>query len=145
MAKLTVDTNLLVYAIDTSDLPKHQAVHGLLEALAERDTVLCLQVLAEFFHVVTRKGRLSADEARARILDWQTLFPTVTAGPETLVHAIDGVRRHQLAFWDAMLWATCRDAGVTVLLSEDFQDLALFEGVRFVNPFRHEDLAEYFH
>lgn len=141
MAKVTVDTNLLVYAIDTADQNKHRTVHTLLTTLVEQDTVVSLQVLAEFFHVVTRKGRLSTEEARDRIGDWQALFPMIMAGPNTLSHAIDGLRRFQMPFWDAMLWATAQEAGVTVLLSEDFRDLALIEGVRFVNPFSHEELS----
>jgi predicted nucleic acid-binding protein len=143
MAKVTIDTNLLVYAIDNVDVKKHQIVHTLLETLVEQDTVVSVQALAEFFHVVTRKGQLSAGEARDRIGDWQALFPVITAGPNTLFHAIDGLRRFQMAFWDAMLWATAQEAGVTVLLTEDFQDLALIEGVRFVNPFNHEDMTEF--
>jgi predicted nucleic acid-binding protein len=144
MAKVTIDTNLLVYAIDSADQSKHRTVHTLLDALVEQDTVVSLQALAEFFHVVTRKGHLSAEEARERIEDWQTLFPVITAGPGTLSHAIDGLRRYHMAFWDAMLWATAQEAAVTVLLTENFQDLGLIEGVRFVNPFTNLDLAEFF-
>jgi predicted nucleic acid-binding protein len=143
MAKVTIDTNLLVHAIDNADLNKHQTVHTLLETLVEQDTVVSVQALAEFFHVVTRKGRLSTEEARDRIEDWQALFPVIAAGANTLSHAIDGLRRFQMAFWDAMLWATAQEAGVTVLLTEDLQDLALIEGVRFVNPFSHDDLSEF--
>jgi len=143
VAKVTIDTNLLVYAIDTAGLNKHQAVHRLLDTLAELDTVVSAQALAEFFHVVTRKGRLSTEEARDRINDWQALFPVIAAGANTLSHAIDGLRRFQMPFWDAMLWATAQEAGVTVLLTEDFQDLGLIEGVRFVNPFSHDNLSEF--
>jgi hypothetical protein len=32
------------------------------------------------------------------------------------------VTKHQLAFWDAMLWASVQRAGTRHLLSEDFQD-----------------------
>jgi predicted nucleic acid-binding protein len=141
MAKVTIDTNLLVYAIDSADQNKHRTVHALLDTLVEQDTVVCLQALAEFFHVVTRRGHLSTDQARDRIEDWQALFPVITAGPSTLSHAIDGLRRFQMPFWDAMLWATAQEAGVTVFLTEDFQDLGLIEGVRFVNPFSHVDPA----
>jgi predicted nucleic acid-binding protein len=103
MAKVTVDTNLLVYAIDTADRNKHRTVHTLLDTLVEQDTIVSLQALAEFFHVVTRKGRLSKEEARVRIGDWQALFPMIAAGPNTLSHAIDGLRRFQMPFWDATL------------------------------------------
>jgi predicted nucleic acid-binding protein len=144
MAKVAIDTNLLVYAIDRGDLNKHRTVHTLLDTLVELDTVVPLQALAEFLHVVTGKGRLSMEEARDRIEDWQALFPVVAAGPSTLSHAIDGLRRFQMPFWDAMLWATAQEAGVTVLLTEDFQDLGLIEGVPFVNPLGRDDLSEFF-
>jgi len=43
-----------------------------------------------------------------------------------------------------MLWATARDAGCRVILSEDFQDGQMLEGVTFLNPFavRNRDLVE---
>ena len=53
----------------------------------------------------------------------------------TLRQAIAAVEEHSVSLWDAMLWATARDAGVTVLLSEDFQDGRELGGVRFRNPF----------
>jgi predicted nucleic acid-binding protein len=51
------------------------------------------------------------------------------------------VREYQLPFWDALLWATARRAGVAVLVSEDFQDGRVVEGVRFANPFVPENAA----
>ncbi|MCM0019690.1 MAG: hypothetical protein NBV67_06825, partial [Tagaea sp.] len=50
--------------------------------------------------------------------------------------ALWAVEHHKLAFWDAMLWATCRRAGCSVLFTEDFQDGRLLKGVRFVDPFK---------
>jgi predicted nucleic acid-binding protein len=48
-----------------------------------------------------------------------------------------GQREHyRLSFWDALIWATARNAGVPVVLSEDYQDGREIEGVRFVNPFK---------
>jgi len=44
-----------------------------------------------------------------------------------------------LPFWDALLWATAKAAGVSVVLSEDFQDGRELEGVQFRNPFSMED------
>ena len=58
-----------------------------------------------------------------------------------LADAIRAVRVHRLAFWDAMLWATARRAGVRFLVSEDFQDGQTIEGVRVVNPFGENNVA----
>ena len=59
-----------------------------------------------------------------------------------LNRAIAAVESSQLAFWDAMLWSAARDAGVTLLLSEDFQNGQELGGVRIVNPFLGSNLAE---
>jgi len=45
------------------------------------------------------------------------------------------VKKHRLAFWDAMLWAAAQRPGVRHLLTEDLQDGFELGGVRFVNPF----------
>ena len=54
---------------------------------------------------------------------------------DDLSAALDAVKKHRLAFWDAMLWAAAQRAGVRHLLTEDLQDGFELEGVRFVNPF----------
>ncbi len=58
-----------------------------------------------------------------------------SARVEDLDAAMRAVFDHRFAFWDAMLWATVRRAGVRVLITEDFQDGRVLEGVRFINPF----------
>ena len=45
------------------------------------------------------------------------------------------VEHHNLSFWDAMQWAVAKQAGATLLLSEDLQHGRELEGVRFLNPF----------
>ena len=52
-----------------------------------------------------------------------------------VVEAIRGMRQHQLPYWDSLIWATAKLVGVPTVLSEDFSDRQLIEGVRFRNPF----------
>jgi predicted nucleic acid-binding protein len=62
------------------------------------------------------------------------------AAIQDLDAAMRAVGEHRLSFWDAMLWATARRAGVRLLITEDLQDGRVLEGVRFVNPFAvHND------
>jgi predicted nucleic acid-binding protein len=48
---------------------------------------------------------------------------------------MDAVIGHRLSFWDAMMWATAKHAGCSLLLSEDGDDGRLLGGVTLVNPF----------
>ena len=138
-AKYSLDANILVYAVDNAVREKHSCAVKLLTSLAEQSVVLTLQALAEFYNVVTRKNLLPSDIASEIIEEWTTLFPVVSAQPQTLARAIRANNEHQLQFWDAMLWATAREAGVTVLFSEDFQHGQVMGGVRFCNPFLEEN------
>jgi predicted nucleic acid-binding protein len=59
------------------------------------------------------------------------VFPTT---PETVLLAIDGVERHRLSFWDAMIWASALINGVFEIYSEDMQHGQMLDGVRIENP-----------
>ena len=132
--RITLDTNILIYSVDRDAAERHHKAVALVKEIVQRDCVLTLQALSEFFAVVTRKSKLPLPDAQAYIEDWQTLFPTIVPTPATLPRAIRAVDRHNLSFWDAMLWATAKQAGVTLVLSEDFQHDRELEGVRFRNP-----------
>ena len=66
-------------------------------------------------------------------------MPVQAADVGDLSAALEAVRAHRLAFWDAMLWASARRAGVRHMLTEDLQDGLASQGVRFINPFKREN------
>ena len=136
--RLTLDTNILVYATDASS-DKHAAASRLLERAAEADSIQTLQSLGECFHVLRRKRHLGLELARTTVDNLRRLFPIIEHRLDDLDDAIVAVSAHQIAFWDAMLWATAKRAGCRLLLSEDFQDGRTLEGVTFVNPFKPEN------
>ena len=52
------------------------------------------------------------------------------------MEALELVRNHRIAFWDALMCATASRAGLHYLLSEDMQDGRRFGGLTIVSPFR---------
>ncbi len=48
--RFSVDTNVLVYSIDTDAGERHEVACQFLDSLADRDCILTLQALAEFLH-----------------------------------------------------------------------------------------------
>ena len=133
--KFTFDTNVLVYAADTDSGDKHVRALDLIRRASEADCFLTLQSLSEFFNATTRRSMLDGSRAEAFVNTWSTVFPVVAAHLGTIREAMTAVRDHRLSFWDAMLWATVREARCRILLTEDFQDGRTLEGVTFVNPF----------
>ncbi len=133
--RISIDTNVLVYAMDKDAGDRHQISVDVLEHAVGSDCILTTQALGEFFHVVTRKNRMPAADAAQQVHDWMILFPIVGASVQALSQGIALVVEHSFSFWDALLVATAKEAGVTHLLTEDMQDRRSILGVRLVNPF----------
>ena len=133
---ISFDSNILVYAADPAAGERRVRSADLLaRAMRRQVCTQALQSLCEFFSVITRKSGVDAAEAAELVAAWAAAMTVEQAQQEDLEAAMRAVRDHRLSFWDAMLWATVRRAGVRVLLSEDFQDGRTLEGVRFVDPF----------
>ncbi len=133
--RFSLDTNILVYAVDRDAGERHDRSRVILGRAARRDCVLTLQALAEFFHATTRKNLLPLSRASAFVRDWLDVFQVASADAAALVDAMDAVEEHRLSFWDAMLWATARRCGCSVILSEDLRDGRRLSGVEIINPF----------
>ena len=137
--RFSLDTNILVYAVDLNSGLRHDEAVEMVGQAAKCDCVLTIQSLAEFFRATTRKGLLDPAHAGAFVRDWLGLFDIASADDQALVDAMDAVEEHGLSFWDAMLWATARRARCSAILTEDLQDGRRLGGVRFLNPFRTEN------
>ena len=135
--RISLDTNILVYAMDRDAGERHILAMEVLDQAVESDCILTTQALGEFFHVVTRKNGMPAKDAAQQVHDWMALFPTVAASPTTVSTAMSLVMEHSFSFWDALLIATVKEAGVSHLLTEDMQDGRSVLGVWLINPLRN--------
>jgi len=140
VVKYSLDTNILIYSVDDTNSEKFLCASELLRSLAIKPVVLTLQSLAEFYCATTRKKLLPHKTALEQIKDWTEIYPIVASHPHTLNLAVHAAHEHKVQFWDAMLWATAKEAGVTILFSEDFQHGQVMGGVRFCNPFLENNL-----
>ena len=130
------DTNILVYATFAApDAKTNRARDLIVRGMRAGWGILLLQTLAEFSSVAIRKAGISVDEIRTTIDAWRAVLPVQAADDSDLTAALDAVKMHRLAFWDAMLWASAQRAGVRHLLTEDLQDGFELQGVMFINPF----------
>ena len=134
-ARSFFDTNVLVYADDQSSPAKQRrAVELVAEHRRARTGVVSLQVLQEYFVTVTRKLNVDARIARRKV---ELLSEFGVAAPDVsdILAAIDLHRLHGLNFWDALIVRSAKQAGCSLLFSEDMQGHREFDGVQIVNPF----------
>lgn len=133
-----VDTNILVYAEDRDNKRKHYVARDLvLDLWNDRQGVLSVQVLQEFYVTVTRKLKKPLRPAQA--LDAVREYLTWTVVENTgslLVQAAELQQRAQLSFWDAMVVQAAILAGCDRLYSEDLTAGQRFDSVVVVNPFK---------
>lgn len=134
MAEVFLDTNVLVYAFDTSDREKQARA---LAVLAQHpDATISTQVLLEWFAAATRKLTPPMPPATAqKSLESLAKLSVATADVELVVRAAQTSVEHQLSIWDALVIEAAAIAGCRVLLSEDLNDGQVIRGVRVQNPF----------
>ena len=136
-----VDTNILLYAHDSSAGVKGDQARALVEQLWEsREGCLSVQVLQEFFVNVTRKiaKPLDAETAKEIVADLSRWHVHVPAADDVL-GAIDIHQRTGISFWDSMIVRSAAEMGCTVLFSEDLNAGQEYSGVRVENPLRSPD------
>jgi predicted nucleic acid-binding protein len=131
-----VDTNILMYAHDTSAGDKHERARTLVEKLwRDRTGVVSTQVLQELAVNLRRKtGRpLDVKTTREIVTDYLT-WQVVVNGGESTLDALDLEERFQLSFWDALVIHAAESSGATVLYSEDLSHGQVYGSVRVLNP-----------
>jgi predicted nucleic acid-binding protein len=132
------DTNVLVYAYDSSEPTKQRAAQELLrEGLETGHASISAQVLGEFFVTVTRKIRhpLTVPEA-AELLERLALLPIVAIDWPTIKQAVGVQERYGLSYWDSLVIAAAQRAGCARVISEDMNAGQSYEGVVVQNPFK---------
>ncbi len=135
VARSFFDSNVLIYADDKADPAKQQRALDLLaEHRRGRTGVVSLQVLQEYFVTVTRKLQVDARIARRKV-ELLAEFDVATPEVADILAAIDLHRLHGFSFWDALILRAAKQAGCSVLFSEDMQEAREVDGVRIVNPF----------
>ena len=137
MAKIFVDTNVLVYALDQADKEKQRVCRAILADLegAEADqAVISTQIMQEFYVVATRK--LGVEPLKAKgILQAFEHFEVVPVSTALIYEAVDCSLLNQISFWDALVVACALSSGCSLLLSEDLHDGQIIQGIRVRDPF----------
>ncbi len=133
--RYTFDTNVLFYALDKRSPQKHQLAQSLIGHADPERCILALQTLGEVCNSAAKKRGDLLPQARELVEDLREIFRIVAASDDDVLDALSVHQKHGIQFWDAVLWATARRAGCKLLLSEDFQDGRMLEGVLFRNPF----------
>ncbi len=136
-SSFTIDTNILIYAIDNTDSTKQSIADAIVQKMISARAILPLQCLNEFYRATTSTKKRLLPPAEAQIVVERALYSLqiVPPIPEDLLAAMKIHQQHSIQFFDALLIATARRAGCRTFFTEDMQAGRAFEDIKLVNPF----------
>ncbi|MDP2232349.1 MAG: PIN domain-containing protein [Actinomycetota bacterium] len=143
-ASLFVDTNILVYAVDRSDIAKSERADCVIDGISASGTgAISGQVVGEFIWATTRKlsARIDGSSALRLASEFSAAFTLLPITDAVTREALRITRRYGMQYWDAQIWATARVGGCEVIVSED-APMSELEGIIYVDPFGDENLAQ---
>lgn len=133
--RFTLDSNILVYALDAATPRKRAVARDILDRAKLLDAVLTTQAVAEFLAVVRRKDVKAFPLALAEAERWAVLFPIGPTTWDQLGEAAAMADRHRLQLWDCLIWRSALAMGATVFISEDMRDGFSLDGMTVLDPF----------
>ena len=135
--KVFLDSNILIYTVDESDLQKQQKARLLITTLnKQKNAHISTQTLQEFYNVITRKLFCPKEKAKEFIENYSQLFPVHNNTVFDILHAIEISIKTQFSFWDSLIISAAISEDCNILYSEDLNDGQIVEGVTIINPFK---------
>ena len=139
---ITLDANVLVYAVDAREPLKQRLAIEIIAAAADVPTRLGLQAIGEFFVASIRKVGTGVDVAHRRVRYLLDTFEVFTHTGTAVERAAAESAMGRLSYWDAVLLASAEEAGCMAMLSEDMADGGKFGALTVHNPFRPGGISD---
>ncbi|MDR0515684.1 MAG: PIN domain-containing protein [Fibromonadaceae bacterium] len=135
-AKVFIDTNILVYAYNSDDDDKQNIAAKLLnENLAEEEIYISVQVLNEFYAVLSRHKitHLDIKQYADEIISSVRILPISVL---TTRKAFTVKEKYHYSWWDSLVLASALENDCKIIYSEDMQHGQVIENtLEIVNPF----------
>ena len=132
MNSIALDTNILMYLYDSSEIEKRH----ISELLISIKPFISAQVISEFINVTKRLQKLPKREILEKCNRVIARCEIISVGNETLATALFLIDRYDFQIFDSIIVASALEANCEVLYSEDLQHNQLIENrLTIINPF----------
>ncbi len=134
MAKGFIDTNVLIYQLDSRDKRKRKKCRDLVTTLVtNHEAVISTQVLQEFYVACTTKLKIKPILVKGILHGFENM-EVVSIGAELINEAIDTSIQYKLSFWDSLVVVSAESAKCQFLYSEDLNEGQIIRNVKIQNP-----------
>jgi|SRR5579862_1139542 len=138
-AKYFLDTNIFVYSLDiTAPAKSRRAARLIRDALDTGNGIVSYQVVQEFFSVAFRRFAkpMSAFAAEEYLNTAFRPLLAVHSSPALFVSALQIYAQHHFSWYDSLIVAAAKEAGCSILYTEDMQHGKRVDDLKIDNPFR---------
>ncbi|MFP3041572.1 PIN domain-containing protein [Treponema primitia] len=133
--KIFVDSNILVYNLDSREVEKQKTARRVLEEIQNtQKPVISTQVLQEVYNAITTKLKIEPLAAKDVLYSLRDM-EIVQLDFDIIQQGIDISILSKISFWDGLIIAAASSANCGTVLSEDMNHGQIIRGVRVVNPF----------
>lgn len=136
-----LDSNILIYAYDSSEKEKHTLSKNLLADCWKRKKVYALSVqnLSELFVVTTKKitSPVKPEEMKGNIQDIISFsnFNILPINKNTVLNAIEISSEHNISYWDALIASVMKENHIYTIITENDKDFKKISWLKVTNPF----------
>jgi predicted nucleic acid-binding protein len=131
-----LDTNVLVYAYDSSDSRKQHVARGLVRRAVAGEIAASSQVLAEFAATLLHKLIPAAKpEDLMALLDTLGPIKLIPIDGDVVLRAVQARKQYGVHFYDGMIIATAERGGCKKIWSEDLNGGQDYFGCVVEDPF----------
>ena len=136
-----IDTNVLIYGYDKSDIKKNKIAVDLLQKgwRKKEKYGFSLQNLSEFYVNITKKVRKPLDSTTAYfvlrdLIDFSN-WKIVNFDEKTILFAIELSKKFKMSYWDSLIAATMTENDISTIYTENIKDFKV-PWIKAINPFK---------
>ena len=137
MTNSLVDTNILIYSIDSRDDKHETSVLAIQKLVEAGDLVISSQNLAELSRVLLEKvdPPQKHEDVMKYLFKFKTLGRVIHYKSDTVVDAVNVSKQYKIHFFDALLVATMQENNISDIITENTKDFRKIKWLDVKNPF----------
>lgn len=133
MSRIAVDTNILLYFLDTSMNERREISADLLL----NKPIFNSQSLSEFINVLNRRWKYPKSKTLRVMQNFLDVCQYVPITRETISLSNELVRKYDFQIFDALIVSSALEYDCEILYTEDLQHLLVVEDkLRVINPYK---------
>jgi predicted nucleic acid-binding protein len=134
--KSFLDTNILIYQMDSRDALKQRKCRDLVRGLVlKHEAVISTQILQEFYVACTTKLKIKPILVKGMMHGFENM-EVVAVGPDLINEAVDTSIQYHISFWDSLVIVAAESAKCQFLITEDLNEGQVIRSVKIQNPMK---------